>query len=139
MKRARVQSHSEWSSATSPLDGVDSAIKEFRDQLFLWHSLGQVDASKICTIAHYCTLIGGKGLEDLSVQPKWASKNSSALLKLIKGRTFEDTDLYYCQTPMFDKKGCQRVKQQHPMRLPSSVFTYRYTNHIEPLETLGGG
>jgi hypothetical protein len=136
MKRAFVQAQGEWAQSewawTPPVHEKETAAQEFRNQLFLWNSLGEMDAGKLCIIAYYCTQIGGQGLEDLSVNPKYATKNGSALVKLVKGKTFQDPELYYCNCPMFDKKAAERTSCRTPLRLPSSIFTQYFKDYTAP-------
>ena len=146
MKRAHAGQH--WgngsflenleSGFTDHVAGADrkEAGKQLWDLFVSEYAGGGLDAELLCSLAHFITLAGGQGVEDLALAPSKDKNvhtgNASKHLKLVLGNRFSDPDIYYCGVPSFEKTQSRRSTQQVPMMLPSTIFREALAKRVGP-------
>lgn len=125
MKRAFAEvDFGAWNAVPDvPTNDVEKHVEEMRKFLLSSYTLSRhVDGAFLAELCWHITKVGGKGVQDLAVTPKYASKNGNALVKHILGRDHEDPDLVLIKAPTWDKKKCERASSKIPIHLPSSIF-----------------
>jgi len=126
------------SSASSPQASQEDAGQELRSILLkMYCSNEPITAVKMAEIAHWQTLSGGLGLEDMTVDmsnKSWA-RNASRHLKHIVAKDIPDPSLTYVEHPAYDKLSAQRVTTSTPMELPSSHLKREFGDYVQPAST----
>ncbi len=126
MKRAfySAESHTSWQPPDEPADDdVPETIAGIRKFLVSSYCLSRkVDGAFVAELCWHITQIGGKGVDDLAVQPTLASKHGNRLVKHILAKAYKDPDLVMVTTPFWNKKTCQRDQAETPIHLPSAIF-----------------
>jgi len=106
-----------------PTNDVEQHVEAMRKFLLSSYTLGrQVDGAFLAELCWHITKVGGQGVQDLAVNPKYASKNGNAIVKHMLGRDYEDPDLVLIKAPTWDKNKSERVSRKIPIHLPSSIF-----------------
>jgi len=106
---------------------------ELRKFLWLSHLTSKkVDATFLAQLSYHITQAGGVGVEDLAMTPE--SKHGSEHIRLLLGQEFEDPELYYVKTPMYDKIVAERKEVSMPIHLPSTIFKEHFKSAAEPSE-----
>ena len=83
----------------------------------------------ICEYAHLITQAGGKGVEDLAVDPKSAGDNFARSLNRALGLTDLTDDCFEVRIPMYDKMNDRRIIDWFPIRLPHEVVGHGFDYH----------
>ena len=91
-----------------------------------------VNAKFLGHLAWHIGKCGGVGGDDFAVDP--ASDMGYARIKLLSGRDFDDPELCYVSTPMYDKKNNQQAENRVPTHLPSRIFGAQFKDFQEPIE-----
>jgi hypothetical protein len=78
--------------------------REMRKILVGLYITENISSRKLCDIAHYHTLSGGVGMEDLALKPDDNNSNHNAHVKVVLGNEFGNESLLYVDAPMHDKK-----------------------------------
>ena len=97
-----------------------------------------ISSRKLCDIAHYHTLSGGVGMEDLALKPDDNNSNHNAHVKVVLGNEFGNESLLYVDAPMYDKKNAARTTVPIPILRPSEALSEHFVGHhgAMPLGTL---
>lgn len=115
--------HPEPADVPDPAD-LEQAIEGFRQFLVSSYCLSKpVDGAFVAELCWHITKIEGKGVDDLAVHPRNASKNGNKLVKHILAKDYKDPDLLMVATPLWNKKTCQRDRDNTPIHLPSAIFS----------------
>ena len=133
LKRARVEeAASSWGSSKSLINisgntfvpqecaaAVRDAGSKLRKLLIEKFCAGEMPAVELANISYLHTESGGTGLEDLALQPgKSSASNAARHVALVLNKDMYKPDLYYVETPMYNKKLCRRVLEKIPIQLP---------------------
>ena len=99
---------------------------ELRRKLLALHVSKEMTAKDLCIIAHWHTLSGGRGLEDLAVRPDLQSSGHyQEHINLVIEKTFpRKTALYNVGLPSHDKKLGKREIVETPMNLPIDMLLH---------------
>lgn len=105
-----------------PTNDVEQHVEAMRKFLLSSYTLGrQVDGAFLAELCWHITKVGGQGVQDLAVNPKYASKNGNAIVKHMLGRDYEDPDLVLIKAPTWDKKKVSASLAKFP-----SIFHHPY-------------
>ena len=80
---------------------------------------GELHATDLVIQAHYHTLSGGVGLEDLAVKPHLATKHASDHVSHVLGRTLARPDTMAVVVPAYEKRACRRDEFTVPNATPN--------------------
>ena len=93
---------------------------------------GALTGVDLATQAHYCTLAGVTGMEDLAVKPEYALKHGDEHVKLVLGRKYVLPKLKYIDVPAHTKRGCVRQDMRVPVRLPTDILSEAHGGQTAP-------
>ncbi|CAE7212809.1 unnamed protein product [Symbiodinium sp. CCMP2592] len=96
--------------------------QKFRKFLLEKYSSGSMTAADTCTLAYLHTESGGRGAEDLGLDPEIATKHGAGHLRYHLGKHYEKPYVEYVAVPMVCKKSIGRVSVQHPTRVASDML-----------------
>ena len=120
---ARISPYGALMHSAADIEDRKRAGVELRKMLVGMHVGKQMNAVDLAVLAHWHTLSGGCGLEDLAMRPgNDHLGNYAAHIALVLGKQLGDAQLYYADAPMFDRKASARTKVPVPIRLPSVAF-----------------
>jgi hypothetical protein len=110
------------------------AGQKLREHLEKKYLSGLLTGYDFAIQAHFTTLAGGVGLEDLAVRPEQAEKHGAEHVEFIVAQKYPRPNLKTIEIAANSKHGCVREKINCPIRLPSQIFSESYSDaeHVEP-------
>ena len=95
---------------------------KLREHLLEKYFSGLLPASELAIQAHYHTLAGCPGLDDLAVKPEFASKRANHHILAVVGKAHGVPDLTRVDVPSHEKTKAHRDTMAVYVRLPSSFM-----------------
>jgi hypothetical protein len=118
-----------------PGECVDSAAaggKRFRGLLVGKYAAGKWTGAEIAELAHWHTISGGCGAEDLGVKPGM-EQHANEHIKLVLGRDFVQPELAYFKCPLIEKGTNRKEMVSIPVRLVHETLADEHRDDETPL------
>ncbi|CAE7376332.1 unnamed protein product, partial [Symbiodinium microadriaticum] len=96
--------------------------QKYRKFLLERYASGLSTAADTCILAYLHTESGGRGTEDLGLDPDLATKHGAEHLRCHLAKEYEKPYVDYVAVPMVCKKSIGRVSVQHPTRVTSDML-----------------
>eukprot|EP00959_Pyramimonas_sp_CCMP1952_P403367 8451793-Pyramimonas_sp.AAC.1 len=96
-------------------------LEQYRD--------GEMTATMACTICHYATQAGARGVDDIASHPSQRSHRAEHLRKALRVRSKDS--FFTAKIPMWDKDTESRILGDFPVNLPFDVFEEEFAQDCD--------